>query len=77
MEPEGLFPCSQEPAVGPLLSHINPIHSLQPCFPQIHRLIVYSTSSDWSLSFKFLNRNLICITHPPHAHYMSYQSNPL
>jgi hypothetical protein len=36
MEPEGLLPCSQEPAIGPYLSQTNSVHTFPPDFPKIH-----------------------------------------
>jgi hypothetical protein len=36
MEPRGYLLYSQEPDIGPVLSQMNPIHTLQPYFPKIH-----------------------------------------
>jgi hypothetical protein len=36
MEPEGSLLYSQEPATGPFLSQINPVHTFQPYFPKTH-----------------------------------------
>jgi hypothetical protein len=35
MEPEGSLPCSQEPAVGPVLSQIIPAHPAKPYVSKI------------------------------------------
>ena len=35
METESLLPCSQQPTTCPILSQINPVHSLQSCFFKI------------------------------------------
>jgi hypothetical protein len=36
MEPEGSLPCSQEPSTGPILSQINPIHTIPSYLSKIH-----------------------------------------
>jgi len=40
MEPKILLPCSQEPATSPILSQLNPIHTLTACFFQAHFNII-------------------------------------
>jgi hypothetical protein len=54
MEPEGLLLRSQEPSTGPILSQIDPVHTIPSYLSKIHFNIVYppmSWSSQWSLSF--------------------------
>jgi hypothetical protein len=54
MEPKGSLQCSQEPPPVPILSQINPIHTISPYLSKIHFNIVQpptSWSSQWSLSF--------------------------
>jgi hypothetical protein len=41
MKPEGLTPCSQKPSTGPILSHINPVHTASSYLSRIHFNIVY------------------------------------
>jgi hypothetical protein len=36
MEPEGSFPCSQEPKPVLVLSQMHPVHTFPPCFRKIH-----------------------------------------
>jgi hypothetical protein len=35
MEPEGSFPCSQEPAIGPYLSQLNPVRPIDHYLPKV------------------------------------------
>jgi hypothetical protein len=56
MEPEVLLLCPQEPATGPILSQIHPIHKVPSYFPKIHSDITLPStpsSSKWSLPFRF------------------------
>jgi len=62
VEPEGLLPCSQEPACP---DHLNPVHTFSPYFPVIHSSIILpstATSSEWSFHFRFSDRNFVCIS---------------
>jgi hypothetical protein len=64
MEPEGSSPCSQEPSLVPILSQINPIHTIPSYLSQIHFHIAHpptSWSSQWSLSFWLTHQYPICI----------------
>jgi hypothetical protein len=55
MEPEGSLQCSHRSVpLVPLLSQINPIYNILPCFPKIHCNIILSSMhrfSEWSLPF--------------------------
>jgi hypothetical protein len=60
MEPEGLLPCSQEPATILILSQMNPIHTFHPYFLKIHfNIILPSTPRycEWSFSLRLSNHN--------------------
>jgi hypothetical protein len=62
MEPEGTWPCSQEPATCP---YPEPIHILKPYFRKIHlNVILPSTpmSSQWAPSFRIPNQNAVPLT---------------
>jgi hypothetical protein len=62
-----------------ILSQINPIHILQPYIPKIHFNIIRPStlrSSEWFLPFRISNKNVLWISHFPHARYMSRLSNP-
>jgi hypothetical protein len=63
----------KSPLLVPVLSQMNPVHNLPPCFPKTHYNILPSTSrsSEWSLPFRFSNWNIVCISHLFHACYMS------
>jgi hypothetical protein len=39
-EPEGLLPCSQSPPLVPILSHINPVHTIPSYFSEMYFNIV-------------------------------------
>jgi hypothetical protein len=57
------LPCSQEPAPDPVLSPINPVHSLSPYFFKIDVYIILPStfmSSKWSLSVRFYDQNFVC-----------------
>jgi hypothetical protein len=40
MEPEGKLSCSHEPATGPMLSQIIPIHTISCCFSEIRYIVL-------------------------------------
>jgi hypothetical protein len=45
MEPEGLLPCSQDPAADPVRREMSPVNNFQPYFPKIHfNIILQSTT---------------------------------
>jgi hypothetical protein len=68
MEPEGSMSCSQDPPMVPILSPINPIHSI-PSYPsKMHFNIVRphtSWSSQWCLSFLLSHQYSTCIPFLP------------
>jgi hypothetical protein len=62
----------------PILSQIKPIHTFQPYFSKTHFNIIFPfmpRSSEWHLQFRPSNRNLVCISHLPPAHYMPHPSD--
>lgn len=77
MEPEGSVPCLQDPTTStfPEPNESNPHHSL--CFSKFYFNVILSSvlrSCKWSLPFRLLNQNFVCISHLPmhttcHAHY--------
>jgi hypothetical protein len=60
-EPEGSSPCSQGPVPVPMLSQVNPLHTLPTNFPKIHFDPIFpstSRSSEWLLSFGLLHEKI-------------------
>jgi hypothetical protein len=80
MEPEGSSLCSQEPTTGPYPeSDESNSHRTILFFCNIYSNIILScmpASSEWSLTFRFPNQNIVCISHLFHTHYMSRTSHP-
>jgi hypothetical protein len=77
IEPEGSLPHSSEPF--PILSQIDPIHTIPSYIPKIQFNIVHthtSWSSQWSLTFWISHQYSICITLLPHLYYMPCPSHP-
>jgi hypothetical protein len=63
----------KNPSLVLLLNQMNPVHTLPPKLPKANsNIILQSTrrSFEWSLLFRFSNRNFVCISHVPHACYM-------
>lgn len=57
----------------PILHHVNQIHSLSPCFFNIHLHILLQCmprSSTWPIPFSFSNHNFVKIPHLSHIYYM-------
>jgi hypothetical protein len=55
METEGSLPCSQEPPLAPILSQIDPVHTITSYLCKIHFNIVHPPTS-WLIScMKFHN----------------------
>jgi hypothetical protein len=44
VEPEDSLPCSQEPTIGPCLSHMDPVHIPNPFFFKIHLNVSHRTT---------------------------------
>jgi hypothetical protein len=72
------------PPPAPVLSHMNPVHTLSPCFRNIHLNLILSsgpTSSKWyfiSLGFPTKNVHAFLISVVPaacHAHLSSLTSS--
>jgi len=72
MEPEISLPYLQEPAIGLYPEHMHLVYTLLPYFSKIHSNIFPSTSrsSEWYLSFRFTNQNILCTFHLSHAGYI-------
>jgi hypothetical protein len=65
--------------IVPILSHINPIHTIPFYLSKIHFNIVHlptSWSFQWSLSFWLSQQYPICIPLRPHSCYMPRRSHP-
>jgi hypothetical protein len=65
------------PPLVPILSQINPVHTIPPPFRKINfNIILPSTtvSSELSLSFRFSNQNFVLISHLRLAFYIPHQS---
>jgi hypothetical protein len=68
MDPEGSLPCSQEPSTVPILSQINPVHTIPSYLSRIHLNIVHpptSWSSQWFLPSGFPTNILYAFLFPP------------
>jgi hypothetical protein len=59
MEPEGSILCSQEPSTVPILSHINPIHSIPYYLSKIHFNIVHPPTSWLTDSFPIVRTYVV------------------
>jgi hypothetical protein len=67
----------KSPPMVPILSQIDPIHTIPPYLSKIHFNIVHppmSWSSQWSLSFWISLQYPICIPLLPHSCYMACPS---
>jgi hypothetical protein len=63
MEIEGSLPCSQKPAMVPILSQMHPVHTFPPYFPKIHFNIIFPSmpkSSTRSFPFRFNDKKFVC-----------------
>jgi hypothetical protein len=80
MKPWSSLPCSQESATIPCPEPDASNPYLQPYFSKIHSNIIFlstARSSDFSLSFRFSNKNYVCILHLSPACYISKTSHNL
>jgi hypothetical protein len=69
----------KNPQLVHILSHMNPVHTIPPYFPEIHSNIILlstSRSSEWFLPFRFSDQNFVSISHLSHSWYMPYPSHP-
>jgi len=60
------------PPLVPIVSQMNPVNIL-PYLPEVHRNIICPStarSSEWSLSFRFSDQNVVYTPHLSHACYM-------
>jgi hypothetical protein len=61
MEPESSLTCSQATATAPILSDMNPVHTLPPYLPKIHSNIILSSTPrfcEW-----FSDKNFVRVSH--------------
>jgi hypothetical protein len=78
MVAEGLFPRSQEPAAGPIISQMKPVHTSPSYFLKIHSLIKFPpmpSSPYCPLSFLLSYQISVRIPLLYHASYMACPSN--
>jgi len=73
MQPEGSLQCSQKPASGPYEPDASNPH-LPTVFPYLGSFM--HRSSEWSLPFRFTNKNIVCISHLSHLYYMPHSFHP-
>jgi len=63
----GSLPTSQKPPLNPILSHLNPVHTLKASLSQIHfstrHILRTLVSPKWSHPFMFSDQHFVCISH--------------
>jgi len=67
------------PPLLPVLSQMNPVHTLPYYFAKIHAIIIIPStpsSSELSVPFRFSDQNLLYISYLSHACYMLLPSHP-
>jgi hypothetical protein len=57
MEPEVSLPCSQQPATGPYLSQMNPVHNFPLYFPNNHSNIFLPSTPKSKVDPVFFKRS--------------------
>jgi len=79
MEPEGSLPCSQQPANGPYLDQMRPVHNFTPYFSKIHSIIIFPftpRSSKSSVPFRFSTNIMKYYTAARFTHSPTYMELP-
>jgi len=68
----------KSPPEVPILSQMNPVHTLPPFSPKIHSNIIFQStprSAKWSRPFRFPNQNSVHVSHLFRACYMPRPSS--
>jgi hypothetical protein len=72
MESESSLPFSEQPAITPVLSHMDPVHSLQKHFLQIHLTLTSVLSIPSFLFFRLTNPNVVLFLSLMRATYATH-----
>jgi hypothetical protein len=73
-DPKFHYCVHKSPSLIPVFSQMHPVHTFPHYVPNIHSniILLYKLrSSEWSLHFRFYEKNFLCISHLSNAFYMT------